>query len=75
MADSARRGATAALGIAWAMGWPIVAGVALGYWLDETLGTSPWLTLVFALAALAGVVRRLIHASTLASDNSRRDDP
>jgi ATP synthase protein I len=41
----------------------VVIGGVLGYLLDERLGTSPWLTLVFgALGFLAGireVLRRL----------------
>jgi F0F1-type ATP synthase assembly protein I len=37
---------------------PVVAGLALGFWLDRTLGLSfPWLTLVMTLAgAVAGPV-------------------
>jgi len=28
---------------------PVLAGLALGYWLDTTLNTLPWITLVLAL--------------------------
>lgn len=35
----------------------VVIGVAFGMWLDSTLGTSPWLFLLFAfLGIAAGIV-------------------
>ena len=36
---------------------PVVAGLALGYWLDGRFGTLPWITLVLTLVgALLGPV-------------------
>jgi F0F1-type ATP synthase assembly protein I len=36
---------------------PVVAGLALGYWLDGRFGTLPWITLVLTLiGALLGPV-------------------
>lgn len=55
------RGAVRALGAAWALGWPIAAGVLVGYWIDETAGTAPWATLVLAVGALAAGVRRMLR--------------
>ncbi len=48
------------LALAWSLGWRIAAGVLVGYFLDEWLGTGPLLTLLFSLAALiAGVLEIL----------------
>jgi F0F1-type ATP synthase assembly protein I len=38
----------------------VVAGVLLGDYLDRHLGTSPWLTLLLTVGAMAGAVRRLL---------------
>ncbi|MGD1992678.1 MAG: AtpZ/AtpI family protein [Anaerolineae bacterium] len=36
---------------------PAVAGLALGFWLDNQFGTLPWLTLIFTLiGAMSGPV-------------------
>lgn len=48
------------LAISWNFGWPVAAGVVLGHWLDEKLGSSPWLTLLFGLGAMAAAVWRLL---------------
>ena len=57
------RGSTQALAIAWSLGWRVAAGILVGYYLDGWLGTSPWLTLVFSLAAFASSVRAMILLS------------
>ena len=57
------RGSTQALAIAWSLGWRVAAGILVGYYLDGWLGTSPWLTLSFSLAALASSVRAMILLS------------
>jgi F0F1-type ATP synthase assembly protein I len=49
-----------AAGLAWALGWPIAAGVLAGYWIDEQFGTAPVATLIFSISALALGVRRLL---------------
>jgi len=38
----------------------IVAGVALGYYVDAALGTSPWVMLVLTIGGMIGAVRRLL---------------
>lgn len=52
--------AYALMALAWGFGWRIAAGVLLGYWVDEYLGTSPWCMLGFALGALVGSVRQML---------------
>ena len=56
-------GNTRALALAWGLGWRIAAGILIGYYLDGWLGTSPLLTLLFSLAALASAVRAMIAVS------------
>jgi len=41
-------------------GLTIVAGVLVGYYLDQWAGTAPLFTLVFTLGALAGALYRII---------------
>ena len=38
----------------------IVAAVAVGYYLDDYLGTSPWLMLLLTVGGMIGAVRRLL---------------
>jgi F0F1-type ATP synthase assembly protein I len=40
----------------------IVIGVVVGYYLDEWLGTSPWLFLVFFFVGLAAGLRNMYLA-------------
>jgi F0F1-type ATP synthase assembly protein I len=40
----------------------VVAGVAVGYYADQYLGTEPWLMLVFTIAGFYGALRRLLWA-------------
>ncbi|MFN2426705.1 MAG: AtpZ/AtpI family protein [Candidatus Binatia bacterium] len=49
------------LAISWNFGWPVAAGVALGHWLDEALGTSPAATLFLGIGSMAGAAWRLIQ--------------
>jgi F0F1-type ATP synthase assembly protein I len=53
-------GSARALALAWSLGWRIAAGLIIGYQLDAWLGTSPWLTLLLAIAALVAAVRQLL---------------
>jgi hypothetical protein len=46
--------------LAWSLGWRIAAGIIIGYYADDWLGTTPLLTLVLALAALVSCVRQMI---------------
>lgn len=63
MTDPARRRPAhlELLAISWNFGWPITAGVAMGYWLDQKSGMSPALTLLFGLGALVTSVRRMLE--------------
>lgn len=38
----------------------IVAGVMLGFYADDYLGTSPWLMLLLTIGGMVGAVRRLL---------------
>jgi len=38
----------------------VVGAVLLGYYLDDYLGTAPWLMLLLIAAGLTGAVRRLL---------------
>ena len=40
----------------------IVAGVLIGNYLDQWLGTSPWLLLLFTLGAMVGALQRLLSS-------------
>ena len=53
-----KAGRFAALGTEF--GVTIVAGVVIGYYLDEWLGTSPLLMLVISMAAFGGSIYRMI---------------
>jgi F0F1-type ATP synthase assembly protein I len=53
-----KAGRFAALGTEF--GVTIVAGVVLGYYLDEWLGTSPLLMLVVSMAAFGGSIYRMV---------------
>ena len=55
-----------ALGLAWSFGWRIAAALLAGYYLDDWLGTTPVLTLLFSVAALVVGVRQLL--ATLSDD-------
>jgi len=39
----------------------VVVGCALGWWLDEILGTGPWLTLIFLGFGMAAGVREVLR--------------
>ena len=71
---------TQALALAWSLGWRIAAGLLLGYYADDWLGTAPWLTLSFSLAALVSGVRAMIlvlnsHRTDGAPDRDRQPPP
>jgi hypothetical protein len=56
------------LAVAWNFGWPIATGVMCGYWLDLHLGSSPAMSLVFGVGAMAASVWRLIELSRRESE-------
>jgi hypothetical protein len=39
----------------------IFGALLLGYYLDNRMGTTPWLLIMLTLCALAGAIARLIH--------------
>ena len=45
--------------LGFAIALAIVIGLALGYWLDRLLGTSPWLTLIFLVLGIVAGFRNL----------------
>ncbi len=48
------------LALAWSLGWRIAAGVLVGYFLDQRIGSAPLLTLLFSIAALAMGVAQIL---------------
>jgi F0F1-type ATP synthase assembly protein I len=46
--------------LAFELGWIVAAGSLLGYYADNYLGTSPWLTAIGAVGSAAGALYRLI---------------
>lgn len=49
----------------------VLGGLALGYYLDRWLGTSPWMVLVMTLGGMAAAIARLV-ALTRRFDEIRR---
>jgi len=66
----AKAGRFAAFGFEFA--GTVVAGVILGYYIDEHLGTPPLFTLLLTLTGMGGALYRLLW--NLKQSNSRSDD-
>lgn len=49
------------LGVAFELPGTIIGGLAVGYFLDEYFGTSPWLLISLAALAFVGAFARLIR--------------
>ena len=49
------------LGVAFELPGTIIGGLALGYFLDQYLGTSPWLLIALTAVAFAGAFVRLVR--------------
>ncbi len=62
------------LAVSWNFGWPIVAGVGVGYWIDERLGTSPLASLGLGLGAMAASISRMISLSRDEAAERREDE-
>jgi hypothetical protein len=62
------------LAVSWNFGWPIAAGVVLGYWIDGKLGSSPAATLLFGLGAMAASTWRLLALSRQEQAARRADE-
>lgn len=50
----------------------VLGGLALGWFLDEWLGTSPWMVLVMTLAGMAAAVARLVVLTRRFDEMRRR---
>jgi F0F1-type ATP synthase assembly protein I len=64
------------LGIAFELPGTIIGGLAVGYFLDQYLGTSPWLLIALTAVAFAGAFVRLVRWVrwfTTERDGSRRE--
>jgi len=62
------------LAVSWNFGWPVAAGVALGHWLDEALGSSPAATLTLGIGAMGAATWRLVSLSRQEQDERRKDE-
>lgn len=74
---TARRHRTAhvqLLAVSWNFGWPIAAGVGIGYWIDGRLGTSPLASLGLGLGALAVSISRMIQLTRQEASERREDE-
>lgn len=49
------------LGVAFELPGTIIGGLAVGYFLDQYLGTSPWLLIALTAIAFAGAFVRLVR--------------
>lgn len=49
------------LGVAFELPGTIIGGLAIGYFLDQYLGSSPWLLITFTVVAFAGAFVRLVR--------------
>src|SRR5258706_7639428 len=54
------RGAGLYLGVAFELPGTIIAGIAVGYFVDKYFGTSPWFLIACAIGAFVGAFVRLI---------------
>ncbi len=59
--------------LAFELGWIVAAGSLLGYYADQYLGTSPWLTAIGAIGSAAGALYRLIAGLNRLSQGKRND--
>jgi F0F1-type ATP synthase assembly protein I len=56
-----RRAATQLTAIGLEFSGSVIGGLALGYYLDEWLGTEPWLLLVGTFGGLGAAVLRMVQ--------------
>jgi F0F1-type ATP synthase assembly protein I len=49
----------------------IPIAIAIGYWADSKLGTSPWLLLAGVLVGLGAALRRLLRLRRLVEEEAR----
>ena len=65
-------GKYSALGLEMAIS--VVIGLAIGYYLDKWLGTSPWLTIVWIGFGFAAGVRSLYRAAVKSEKDLEKDE-
>ena len=59
------------------LGIAVALGLAIGYWLDQRLGTAPWMLLLWLVIGFAAGFRgvlRAVRASDRAAADKRRQD-
>lgn len=61
------------LAVSWNFGWPVAAGVALGHWIDEAVGSSPAATLTMGIGAMGAATWRLVSLSRQEQDERHQD--
>lgn len=59
--------------LAFELGWIVAAGSLLGYYADNYLGTSPWLTAIGSVGSAAGALYRLISGIERISHRGHND--
>ncbi|MGE0398807.1 MAG: AtpZ/AtpI family protein [Kofleriaceae bacterium] len=55
------------------LGISVVIGLLFGYWLDQKLGTQPWMMLLFLVFGLVAGLRGVIRAVNRADRAAARD--
>lgn len=65
-------GQYSALGLEMAVS--VVIGLAVGYYLDDWLGTGPWLTVVWLAIGFAAGVRSLYRAAKRSGRDLEKDE-
>ena len=65
-------GKYSALGLEMAIS--VVIGMAIGYYLDKWLGTSPWLTIVWIGLGFAAGVRSLYRAAVQSGKDLKKNE-
>ncbi|HZW36879.1 MAG: AtpZ/AtpI family protein [Deltaproteobacteria bacterium] len=65
-------GRYSALGLEMAIS--VVIGLAIGYYLDKWLGTSPWLTVVWIALGFAAGVRSLYRAAVQSEKDLKKSE-
>lgn len=65
-------GKYSALGLEMAMS--VIIGLAIGYYLDKWLGTTPWLTVIWIGLGFAAGVRSLYRAALRSEKDLEKDE-
>ena len=69
----ATRGMAIAFSVGFALAGPIIVGALLGVWLDNSLKTSPWLTIILLLLGIvAGFTQMIRLLNRLQNEQERK---